>query len=340
MVPILLAAGFVLSQAPSGQVAFLQQLSEDQRRVAIVDIGTQHVSVLGAGPWDGAPTWSPNGSKLAYPARDGEKTLIRVVGAEGTQGPTIPHTRKHNEYPAWSPDGSKLAYSGTDGGPHAVYVFDFASGVETQWGKPASDEGSAASISMIRPAWRSSDDIFAVGLRDEKDGRMADLYELGATSITVRAEERGKGVYVEWSPTVHHKTEMLAYESNDGGDREIFVSGPRRPVADVSNHREADWNPVWSPDGEWIAFESFRDGPRGIYKVTPQRTVVTPIAVDAASSNWSPSWSPEGKWIAFVSTRTGKPALHICRDDGTEIRAVTSHDAIELAPAWRPAKSK
>lgn len=336
MIPFLLVAGVTLSQAPSGQVAFLQQLSDGQRRVAIVDIGTQKVSMLGSGPWDGAPVWSSDGSRLAYAARDGEKSVIRVMGADGSPGPVIPHTRKQTEYPAWSPNGTKLAYSGTDGGLHAVYVFDFASGIETQWGKPAGDDGPASAISMMRPAWSSNDDIFAVGLHDEKGGRTADLYELGATLITVRAEERGKGVYVEWAPTVHHKTEKLAYESNDGGDREIFVSGPRRTVADVSNHRDADWNPVWSPDGEWIAFESFRDGPRGIYKVTPQRTVVTPIAVDAASSNWSPSWSPDGKWIAFVSTRTGTPALHICREDGSDARAVTNHDAIELAPAWRP----
>lgn len=340
MIPLLVAAGIVLGQAPSGQIAFLQQFSEDVRRVAIVDIGTQQDSVLGAGPWDGAPVWSPNGSKLAYSARDNNKTVIRVMGADGSPGPPVSHLRQHNEYPAWSPDGLKLAYSGTDGGMHQIYVFDLAAGTETQWGKPADDEGTAASISMTRPAWSSNDDIFAVGFRDEKDGRTADLYELGPASITVRAEERGKGVYVEWAPTVHHRTEMLAYESNDGGDREIFVSGPRLMVADVSNHREADWNHVWSPDGAWIAFESFRGGPRGIYKVTPQRTVVTPIAVDASSSNWSPSWSPDGKWIAFVSTRSGKPALHICREDGTEARAVTNHDTIDLAPAWRPAKTK
>ena len=340
MIPFLLAAGAALSQAPSGQVAFLQQLNEQTRRVVVVDIATGQISRVCTGPWDGSPTWSPDGSKLAYSKNEDKKLVIRVIALDGSPDTAIPHALPHNESPAWSPDGSKLAYSASDGGRHSLYVYNLATGAESQWGMPAAEDGAASTISMLRPAWRSGDEIVVAGVRDEKDGRMADLYELGPQSITILAEERGKGMYVEWAPATHPKTGMLAYESNDGGDREIFVSGPRRTVADVSNHREADWNPVWSPDGGWIAFESFRDGPRGIYKVTPQRTVVTPIAVDAASSNWSPSWSPDGKWIAFISTRTGKPALHICREDGSEVRAVTNHDAIDLAPAWRPTKTK
>ncbi|MCC6794544.1 MAG: PD40 domain-containing protein [Candidatus Hydrogenedentes bacterium] len=340
MLPFLLSAGIALGQAPTGQVAFLQQLNEQKRRVVVVDIATGQISRACTGPWDASPVWSPDGSKLAYSTSDGNRTVIRVITLDGSPDTAIPHARPHNESPAWSPDGSKLAYSASEGGRHALFVYEFAAGAETQWGKPASEDGAASTISMLRPAWRSDDEIVVVGVRNEKDGRMADLYELGPQSITILAEERGKGVYVEWAPATHPKTGMLAYESNDGGDREIFVSGPRRMVADVSNHRDADWNPVWSPDGGWIAFESFRDGPRGIYKVTPQRTVVTPIAVDASSSNWSPSWSPDGKWIAFISTRTGKPALHICRENGSDARAITNHDAIDLAPAWRPAKTK
>lgn len=153
-------------------------------------------------------------------------------------------------------------------------------------------------------------------------------------------ETRGGGLYVEWNAAPHVRTGQLAYESNDGGDREIFVYSPQRGAIDVSNHRAPDWNPVWSPDGDWLAFESFRGGSRGIYKVTPRRTQVTPVAADAGGDHFSPTWSPDGEWIAFVSTRSGKPSLYACRVDGSELRALTHHEGEDLAPAWRPAKSK
>lgn len=342
MVTFLVAVCASLAQNPGGHIAFIQQDNVNRRTVCVLDVTSGAVKSLSEGPWDGAPVWSPDGSQLAFDSEADDGTVrVRVVAADGSKRVDISHADPVNRTPAWSPDGKKLAYGSGAGEARHVRVYDVATGDESVWGAPEPNGDAQRKIAFLKPVWLTNDEIVAVGIRDNEEGRTADLYKLEQVDATPMVETRGLGIYVEWMPTAHAPTGQLAYESNDGGDREIFVfsSSPLR-LNDVSNHREADWNPVWSMDGGWLAFESFRGGSRGIFRVAPQGTVVTTVAADSSYDNWSPTWSPEGEWIAFVSTRTGKAMLHACRADGSDVRALTNHDGEDLAPAWRPVKAK
>ena len=54
---------------------------------------------------DDEPTWSPDGSKIAFVG--GGK--IWVINADGTNEINISGTRTGDNYPDWSPDGSRIA---------------------------------------------------------------------------------------------------------------------------------------------------------------------------------------------------------------------------------------
>ena len=294
--------------------------------------GSDAQSLTHAHVWNRAPRWSPEEQRLIF--RDGDSDSLEP----------------------WP----RLVYAADDGtGLDArVVVYDLKTRTETEWG--------GGQTGLMRPIWVGGMRLLYSLKQAEEvqygssrlDNFMTDLSTTGAvlaTAITgnpgdlttdlalvtatgvlpLVPKELSPGRYVEWNVRINRKGDKIACESDDGGDREIFVFS-KRGLADVSNHRAADWNPAWSPDGEWIAFESFRNGRRGIYRTYPETSRVFPIAVTENADNWAPAWSPDGEWLAFVSDRTGDPEIFITHIDGKPCVQVTHHPGPDYAPAWRP----
>ena len=53
-----------------------------------------------------------------------------------------------------------------------------------------------------------------------------------------------------------------------------------------------------------------------------------------------PSWSADGKWIVFTSTREGSRDLYTMRDDGTQLRRVTTAPEDDGYGRWAPSGTK
>src|ERR687890_712510 len=101
--------------SPDGKkIAFVSGLFEDIH-VMNVD-GTGEVKISNDGSqWHDSPTWSPDGSKVAYSARSSASNTFDIfaTNADGSGTPTnITDSRNgmSEHYPAWSPDGSQIAY--------------------------------------------------------------------------------------------------------------------------------------------------------------------------------------------------------------------------------------
>ncbi len=52
--------------------------------------------------------------------------------------------------------------------------------------------------------------------------------------------------------------------------------------------------------------------------------------------NQLPDWSPDNSRIAFVSNRGGNDEIYVMKEDGTELRNVSSSPAREIHPYWSP----
>jgi Tol biopolymer transport system component len=328
----LVVAAFVAS-ASGGDIAFVSGVGAEDRCVCVADAADGTIVRIGPGTGDGPPVWSPDGSRLAFSTRVPAGRGIVIVDGDGSATRALTHTHGWNRWPQWSGDGARLAYVSGDGTDTRIVVCDLKTGTEKEWG--------GGEAGFARPVWAGDDAVIAAGLLRDGERATTSLFNVTADAMlpVSGAQPVGDGPYALWAPALHPRGVGLAYESNDGGDREIFVlsfTNTKTVRIDVSNNRAADWNPVWSPDGKQIAFESFRGGSRGVYRVDPMRALAIPVAVHEGMDCWAPSWSDDGKWLAYVSNQTGNPEIFVTSVRDGVTKQVTDNGGDDLAPVWRP----
>jgi len=108
---------------------------------------------------------------------------------------------------------------------------------------------------------------------------------------------------------------------------------------------------VVPPSTHPIVFSSLRDSTFGVggrrnFEILVSREDGSDLINLSRNSaeDTDPSWSPDGKYIAFASNRNGvadpgyAPTydIFIMRDDGTDVRQITSDTMNERYPTWSP----
>ncbi len=105
----------------------------------------------------------------------------------------------------------------------------------------------------------------------------------------------------------------------------------------VTVNRTLNITPVWSPDGRAIAYTSYRRGfPDVFVSFIYQGKLERPANGTDRIHNFLPAWSPDGARLAFTSNRDGNSEIYVANADGSGLRRLTNHPAIDSTPTWSP----
>jgi len=265
------------------------------------------------------PTVSPNGRELVWSrCPDDYDCDLYLAGFQDGRmtGPPRPLTHDHKTKlcPRWTNDGKEIIYiAGEATSELAIYR------VRASGSQPRRIEGIGANATYLTLAAKSNRLLYST-LSINYDIRRVDL-----TSPDAKPERFLSSTRYEASPSYSPDGKRIAFSSNRGGVRQIWVADAdgANPVPLTSFPDGIAASPKWSPDSEFIAFDARPGGNSNVYKIPAGGGVVEQLTHQGQEG--LPSWSPDGKWIYFNSTRAREHEHEVfrMRPDGSAVQQMT-----------------
>jgi TolB protein len=225
-----------------------------------------------------SPSWSPDGSRIAYVSFDQKKPIVVVQNlAQGTTK-VVANFRGNNSAPSWSPDGRFLAVALSKDGLTQVYRIPAnggeaerlteSTGIDTQpafspdgqWIAFTSDRGGSPQIYRMPaaggPAQRVTfEGTYNVGPRYSPDGKSIAYVQREGGRFRIATMELANGQVqvltdgtLDDSPTFAPNGKMILYEAQVGGRGQLAaVSGDGRVRQRLTSAAGDVQDPAWGP---------------------------------------------------------------------------------------------
>ena len=247
------------------------------------------------------PTWSPDGTRLAFGTRRGATDrrldIMTVPVAGGTPEP-LTHDEHIDWNPVWAPDGTSVYFVSDRGGSTNIW-------------RVAIDQASGKALSEPEPI--TSPSTFATHLSVSGDGRRLaysaigeaqNHYQLELDPATAKAVSEPKAItsgsrfWANPDPSPDG-TSVVAYSQvNPEGDLYVFRTDGSGAARQLTSDAAIDRVPRWSPDGAWITAFSDRSGQLHIWRIRPDGSDLQQLSTTDRGGSIV-AWSPDAKRIAY-----------------------------------------
>jgi Tol biopolymer transport system component len=281
---------------------------------------------------DESPTFSPNGSRIAFNSYDGNDAEIYVMGADGSNRTRLTDDRVDDNPPAFARDGTKITFGSTlDGGADPeIYVMD------------ASDtDGDGVGDHLTQLTDNSARDVYPVfsprenkiAFSSNRDGNW-DLYLMdvsrgGNPPIKLTDDALTEGV-----PNFSPDGREIAYDSSDDfaepgtNDSDVYVVsafGTGTPTNLTNTPTTWEDSPAFSPDGKKIVFRSFVSQwvNSDIYVMNSNGSGTPTNLTNNAAHDYMPDWGIDTS-SSVIGTNPANTATRVERN--TNVAATFSEE--------------
>lgn len=278
-----------------GKIAFTSNRANGQRDIYVMNAdGAQPTLLTSASPSDESPSWSPDGSKIAFASHRDGNPRIYVMNADGSEQVRLTAFAQAAGQPSFAPDGMRIAYMSD----YHVYVMG-ADGSNPQRITAAGDAGGY-------PDWSpDGQKIVYAGRLDSRQGIIV-VNADGAQGMML-VPSNGSARAPAWSPDGRE----IAFSSACGQSQCIYLmSANGSNLRPVTSQTDAFDYPAWSPAGDHIIMEGAAGGSQStsLYVVRRDGTGLVRLTVREGQQRYDgqPDWIGEGGPSA--TTTVGTPA--------------------------------
>jgi Tol biopolymer transport system component len=318
------------------QIVFQSDRDDPNGDLYLMDLDGSNVRRFASSPFaDGCPAFSPDGTRIAfYSARLGNQLSIFEMHSDGSSVRFIDGPVRDDECPHWSADGSRIGYVLDD--LSRAIGYGTVRVAEANGANPRTIDSGARFVGPVlsptgdRVAYHRFDTstdtllsgIFVANTGDHGKQRIASAPNNYSPDANLDWSRDGSSVLFDCvvPPTTQSG---VCISKPDGSSREVipfpFENG---------NFLETRF----SPDATWL--------------VTAMDVTVMPRS--GTPRTWlhaglTATWLSDGSAVGFVSspqypdTEAYNPAdIFVGNKDGTGVRNLTNHPAVDVHPSWSP----